>query len=273
MRRVLIGLLTLGACAWKSVALAGDAALDDFLAPPLRATLEPQDEISYDAPPRHPAAARRVAPLNGARDASGLFDRANFLEEPVLARPSELGVANPDSIDATVWAKPPNNIFGRDPAGNIPFGYRALVEAAGLQGWFGVVAAQAYVWRLDQENRRPGGAFGYRTGWAFDYAPTPGTMLFLKGYASSLFQRTLVEIKPGYALSDDLPFPVFPFGKIYIGPFAVASGDWRDKLSKVGAHVTVADIGVFSFTLAGGYASDRYLGSGAFGLIELSMRF
>jgi len=66
---------------------------------------------------------------------------------------------------------------------------------------------------------------------------------------------------------------MFPVGKLYIGPFAVLSSNWQDKISKAGFHLTFAEIGAFSLTLAGGYARERFAGAGAFGLIESSVRF
>ncbi len=98
-------------------------------------------------------------------------------------------------------------------------------------------------------------------------------MFFVKGFYSDVFQRSLVEIKPGYAVLDNFSFAASPPGRLYIGPFAVLTGHWRDKISKAGLQLTFGEIGAFSLTFAGGLSRDKYAGAGAFGMIESSLRF
>jgi hypothetical protein len=98
-------------------------------------------------------------------------------------------------------------------------------------------------------------------------------MFFAKGFYSDVFQRTLVEIKPGYAVLDNFSFAAFAAQKLYIGPFAVLTGHWRDNISKAGLQLTFGEIGAFTLTIAGGLSRDKYAGAGAFGMIESSLRF
>ena len=98
-------------------------------------------------------------------------------------------------------------------------------------------------------------------------------MFFAKGFYSDVFQRSLVEIKPGYAILDDFSFAAFAAEKVYIGPFAVLTGHWRDKISKAGLQLTFGEIGAFTLTFAGGFSRDKYAAAGAFGMIEAILRF
>jgi len=282
MRRVLFGLLTLGACAANADALANEAvAAEDSSPPPLRKSLDPQAEIFPDAAgaPQSiwSADVKKTAATASPLDVSPIFGRISFREErsiePILANP-----AAPDANAALsappLWTKELNNILGRDSGGNVSIGYQSIVEAIKLQGWFGVGAAQAYIWKTELENKRQGGGAGYRAGWQLDFAPTPQTMFYAKSFYSPVFQTSLVEIKPGYAVLDGFSFVMLPDGKLYIGPFAVLNSNWQDKISKAGVHLTFGQIGAFTLTLAGGYARERFAGAaGAFGLIESSVRF
>jgi hypothetical protein len=72
---------------------------------------------------------------------------------------------------------------------------------------------------------------------------------------------------------DNFSFAAFPRGKLYIGPFAVLTGYWRDQISKAGLQLTFGEIGAFSLTFATGLSRDKYVGAGAFGMIESSLRF
>lgn len=282
-RRMLFGLLTLGACASNSAVLAEEAlSTEDFIPPPLRKTLEPQVEIfsgvAGTRASNWSADLKRTAATAGGPDVSGIFDHNSLRDEPNI-EPIAMGATAPDFANTSptappTWTKELNNILGRNAGGNIPFGYPTIVEAIKFQAWLGSGAAQVYVWKLELENRRQGGEFGYRTGWELDCAPTPQTMFYAKSFYSPVFQTSLVEIKPGYAVADSSNFAAFPIGKFYIGPFAVLNSNWRDKISKAGLHLTFGEIGAFNLSVAGGYAHESlFAGGGAFGLIEASRRF
>jgi hypothetical protein len=280
MRRMLFGLLTFGACATNAAALAEElSAMDDFFTSPLRKTLDPQAEIFPPASedrrfdPR--ANAGGAAVIAAAPKYSTVFDRVSLRDEPadpIAARPT-VEFAAADFVGPPFWTDEPNKFVGREPSLNTLLGYQAIVEAIKFQRWFGAAATQARIWRLDQENRRPGGGVGLGTIWELDAAPSSQTMLFAKGFYSNAFQRSFIEIKPGYALLDNFSFPAFPPGKLYIGPFAVLTGHWRDKISKAGLQLTFGEIGAFSLTFASGLSRDRYTGAGVFGMIESSLRF
>jgi hypothetical protein len=275
MRRVLFGLLTFGACATNVAALAEElSAMDDFATSPLRKTLDPQVEIFPFALEDRRFDPRANAEIAAAPADSMLFDRIGLRVEPVdtqTARPiAELATA--DFIGPPFWASDQINIVGRKASLNALLGYQTIVDAIKFQGWFGA-AAQARIWRLDQENRRPGGGGALGTIWELDAAPSSQTMFFAKGFYSDVFQRSLVEIKPGYAVLDNFSFAVFAAEKLYIGPYAVLTGHWRDKICKAGLQLTFGQIGAFTLTFAGGVSRDKYAGAGAFGMIESSLRF
>lgn len=278
MRRLLVGLLTLGAYAAHSAALAKElAGIDDFATSPLRTTLEPDAETvdpGVDDWRVDPGAnAREAAVIIAGLEDSALFDRIGLRggsTDSRAARPIA-DLANGDFLGPPFWASEADNIAGIAPDRNIFFEYQAIAEAIKFQGLFGLGSPQAHVWRQDQQNRRPGAGLG--TLWSLECAPSPETMLFVKGFYSDVFHRSLVEIKPGYAVLDNFSFAAFPPGKLYIGPFAVLTGRWRDKISQAGLQLTFGDIGAFSLTLAGGVSRDTYTGAGVFGLIEASLRF
>jgi hypothetical protein len=279
MRRVLFGLLTFGACATNAAALAEElSAMDDFATSPLRKTLDPQVEIfplaledrRFD--PR--ANAGGSAEIANAPVDSMIFDRIGLREGPVdpwPARPTA-EFATTDFIGPPFWTSDQINIIGRKPNLDNLLGYQTILDAIKFQGWFGAVA-QARIWRLDQDNRRPGGGAGLGTIWELDAAPSPQTMLFAKSFYSDVFQRSLIEIKPGYAVVDNFSFAAFAAEKLYIGPFAVLTGHLRNKICKAGLQLTFGQIGAFTLTFAGGVSRDKYAGAGAFGMIESSLRF
>ena len=274
MRRMLFGLLTLGACATNAAALAEELSAMDDATSPLRKTLDPQVEIFPLALEDRRFDPRANAEIAAAPADSTLFDRIGLRVEPVgtqAARPTaELATA--DFIGPPFWASDQINIVGRKASLNALLGYQTIVDAIKFQGWFGA-AAQARIWRLDQENRRPGGGAALGTIWELDAAPSSQTMFFAKGFYSDVFQRSLVEIKPGYAVLDNFSFAVFAAEKLYIGPYAVLTGHWRDKICKAGLQLTFGEIGAFTLTFAGGLSRDKYAGAGAFGMIESSLRF
>ncbi len=274
MRRVLLGLLTFGACATNVAALAEElSAMDDFATSPLRETLDPQVEIFPLALEDRRTDPRANAEIPNAPVDSTIFERIGLREGPIdlqAARPTA-EFATTDFIGPPFWASE-NDVVGRKPNLNALLGYQTIVDAIKLQGWFGALA-QARIWRLDQENRRSGGGAGLGTIWELDAAPSPQTMFFAKGFYSDVFQRSLVEIKPGYAILDDFSFAAFAAEKVYIGPFAVLTGHWRDKISKAGLQLTFGEIGAFTLTFAGGFSRDKYAAAGAFGMIESILRF
>ncbi len=275
MRRVLFGLLTFGACATNAAALAEElSAMDDFATSPLRKTIDPQVEI-------FPLALedRRFDPRANAAEAAAPadsmpFDRIGLRERPVDSRPARptAELATADFIGPPFSASDQISIIGRKPSLNTMFGYQTVVDAIKFQGWFGAVA-QARIWRLDQDNRRPGGAAGLGTIWELDAAPSSQTMLLARGFYSDVFHRSLIEIKPGYAVVDNFSFAAFAAEKLYIGPFAVLTGHWRDKICKAGLQLTFGEIGAFTLTFASGLSRDKYARAGAFGMIESSLRF
>ena len=202
MRRMLFGLLTFGACATNAAALAEElSAMDDFATSPLRKTLDPQVEIFPLALEDRQFDPRANAEIADAPVDSTIFARIGLRGGPIdlqAARPTA-EFATEDFIGPPFWASDQINIVGRKPNLNTLLGYQTIVDAIKFQGWFGAVA-QARIWRQDQDYRRPGGGAGLGTIWELDAAPSPQTMFFAKGFYSDVFQRSLIEIKPGYAI-------------------------------------------------------------------------
>ena len=103
--------------------------------------------------------------------------------------------------------------------------------------------------------------------------PAGKTMLFVKSFYSVASQKTLLQTKLGFAIFENAYGDSAPPANFYIGPFALLNRFRLDQAEKLGAHLTLSEIGAFQFTLAAGYSRDRLKGAGAFGMMESSLRF
>ncbi|HMK90641.1 MAG TPA: cellulose biosynthesis protein BcsS [Methylocystis sp.] len=127
--------------------------------------------------------------------------------------------------------------------------------------------------RLDADKWRQLGSWNVKRGWEVEYAPTSETMFYARDFHSQTTLKTLAEAKLGISVLDASFWDAALRGKIYVGPFAVADSLRGGQESKIGAHVTLSEIGAFHVTFAGGVAHEAARGRGAFGLIETSWRF
>jgi hypothetical protein len=193
-------------------------------------------------------------------------------------RPIALNAADPSTNPSLAWRQEAEELSRRDSVGylNLQSVNLQSVEAAAfarLPQPLGVAAAYNALKRQDDETWRRFGASGVKRGWELEYAPFQNTLIYLKDSYSSASQRTLAEAKLGIAVFEPSALGCGTLGKVYVGPFAVADGLRRDQVGKVGAHLTLSEIGAFHLTLASGIDHERSRGRGAFGLIETSWRF
>jgi hypothetical protein len=225
--------------------------------------------------PSHAAEDSRFA-LQYLRDDHGLERLASAGWEQVIATPQsiDLSVADPGTSSPLAWrqqAQEADQLLRRE-----SIGYLNLQSAAAfarLPQPFGAVAAYSALKRQDDEKWGQIGALSVKRGWEFEYAPLKNTMIAMKESYSQTSQRTLAEAKLGIAIFEPSLWGCGTLGKVYVGPFAVADGLRRDQVSKLGAHLTLSEIGAFHLTLASGIEHERLRGRGAFGLIETSWRF
>lgn len=196
----------------------------------------------------------------------------NFIASP---QPIDLGFADPSTTSPLAWREEAEELLRRESAGYLNLQSAAAVAAAfaPLSQPFGAAAAYNAVKRWDDEKWRQLGALSVKRGWELEYAPSKNTMIYLKDSYSQTSQRTLAEAKLGIAVLDPSQWGCPTPGKVYAGPFAVADGLRRDQIAKLGAHLTLLEIGAFHLTLAAGVAHERLSDRGAFGLIETSWRF
>jgi len=253
----------------------------------LRPSLHPWSDFSppADAPPAPgQAPAARLAGRRRAGDAPSMrlaappssdwIDAAkldSFVTPPADAasfqRPNLGDDASPAFTDALEYG------LRREAGGNPFVEYQFLVEAAHLPGWVGAASALDALRRQENANWRQKASWGPRSGWEFEVASTEVTWLGARGYYSPGVNKSLVEAKFGVAFFDGAAFAAFPALRYYVGPFVSADGPRFDGATKLGAHLTIGQIGLFHITFAAGYARDRWGGPGAFGLIQSSVKF
>ncbi|QGM46875.1 cellulose biosynthesis protein BcsS [Methylocystis heyeri] len=254
------GLLAIAFCVWASPAASGGAAssLEIFDSPPpLRPTLAPQsDPVRENSRAEAKIAAAVVARLDPVR----LRTRIQSLDE-AIARAS-VAPGQPGGV-GTGGQGLPGEFFTQTPAIFDANRFRGLADLGAALGR--AFKADPELWRLKQY-------WALKSGFEVDYAPSAETLFYLKSLYSPAYHASFAEIKPGFSPLDGL-LPAPPLGKFYLGPFAVLAGLRRDQPMKLGLHLTLSEIGSFHVTMACGYARDRLMGSGAFGLMETSFKF
>jgi hypothetical protein len=211
--------------------------------------------------------------LHYLRDYRGLerLASAGWGQVVVAPQPIDLSVADPSTNSPLSWRQEAEELLRRESVGYLNL--QSAAAFAALPQPFGAVAAYSALKRQDDEKWRQIGALSVKRGWEVEYAPLNNTMIYMKDSYSQTSQRTLAEAKLGIAVFDPSLWGCRTLGKVYAGPFAVADGLRRDQISKLGAHLTLSEIGAFHLTLAGGVAHEMWRGRGAFGLIETSWRF
>lgn len=262
----------------------------------LRPSLEPASDLSppaaAPASPGQPPPARLAAPRGGADapsarlamppaagedgaaplhdwiDAARLDSFVTLPADPARFQRPNLGDdASPAFTDVLQYG------LRREAGGNPLVEYQYLVEAAHLPGWVGAASALDALRRQENATWRQNAFWNARSGWEFEHSPTDATWLGARGYYSPGFNKSLMEAKFGLAFFDGAAFAAFPALRFYAGPYVGADGPRFDGATKLGAHLTIGQIGVFHLTFAAGYAHDRWGGPGAFGLIQSSLRF
>jgi len=181
--------------------------------------------------------------------------------------------AEPSLRSPLAWRQEAEDILRRESIADLAAQSAAAAALAHLPGQFGATGAIEALKRQDVERWRQIGAWSAKSGFELDAAPTKDTLFYMKSFYSAASQKTQAEAKVGVAVFDSSFWGAAPQGKVYVGPFAVADGLRRDQLSKIGAHLTLSEIGAFHVTLASGVSQDRLKGRGAFGLIETSWKF
>ncbi len=211
------------------------------------------------------------------RDYLGLERLAAARWQQFIAAPQPiyLSFTDPGTTSPLAWREEAEELLRRESAGYLNLQSAAAVAAAfaPLSQPFGAAAAYNALKRQDEEKWRQLGALSVKRGWELEYAPLKNTMIYMKDWFSQTSQRTLAEAKLGIAVFDPSLWGCPTLGKVYAGPFAVADGLRRDQIAKLGAHLTLSEIGAFHLTLAAGVAHEKLSDRGTFGLIETSWRF
>lgn len=192
-----------------------------------------------------------------------------------FADPGTFGLTyvEPSVRSSLAWRQEAEDILRRESIADLATQSAEAAALTHLPGPFGAAAAVDVLKRQDVERWRQMGSWSVKSGWELDTAPTKDTLFYMKGFYSAAGQKTQAEAKLGWAVLDSSFWGAASQGKVYVGPFAVADGLRRDQISKVGAHITLSEIGAFHITLASGLSEDRLKGRGAFGLIETSWKF
>ncbi len=165
-------------------------------------------------------------------------------------------------------------IYGYEPGADILLGYRWVTERWSLMGFLGASILHDSLSYPDPSNKVQGTAWGFKTVWELDSTPTDQTMFYTYASFSTAFDAAHIDTRPGYLLFKNFPVSDhLSVGEVYLGPQGVFSSDFHDRIWKVGAHLTLEEIGPFHATLASGYIHDRYLGPGAYFLLDTSVRF
>ncbi len=165
-------------------------------------------------------------------------------------------------------------ITGYEPGADILLGYQWVTERWSLMGFVGAGVLHDSLSYPDPTNKVQGTAWGFKTVWELDSTPTDQTMFYTYASFNTAFDAAHIDTRPGYLLFKNVAIDDhLNVGKIYLGPQGVFSSDYHDRVWKVGAHLTLSEIGPFEATVASGYVHDRYLGPGAYFMLNTSVRF
>jgi len=185
-----------------------------------------------------------------------------------------IGAQLPDAPDWVDQIGQIGKIIGYEPAADFLLGYQWVTERWSLMGFVGASVAHDSLSYPDPTNKVQGTAWGFKTVWELNSTPTDQTMFYTYASFSTAFDAAHIDTRPGYLLFKNVSVnDHLSVGKIYLGPQGVFSSDFHDKIWKVGAHLTLDEIGPFQVTVASGYVHDRFLGPGAYFLLNTSVRF
>lgn len=215
--------------------------------------------------------------VKGSLDDSGFRARFGFdysgYNYPLTG--SELvGAQSPDAPDGLDQIGKIGKIYGYEPGGDILLGYQWVTERWTLMGFVGASILHDSLSYPDPTNKVQGTAWGFKSVWELDAHPTDQTMFYTYASYNTAFDTAHIDARPGYLLFKNFAIgDHLSVGQIYLGPQGVFSSDFHDKIWKVGAHLTLEEIGPLHVTVASGYVHDRYLGPGAYFMLDTAVRF
>ncbi|BGE85389.1 hypothetical protein Ms3S1_18250 [Methylosinus sp. 3S-1] len=274
VKRICRGALPFCAC----MASLGVNAADSLLPPPPAPAIPPTIEItSYST-----ATTRRI----WDQYLEGTFALQSNLEESGFRTRLGLGFGRYDYPIAGEDADVPfsdvglpgirefGKVSGRYQEGAFLFGYEFVTDRYSVLALIGGGVVHQGLSQPDPENPARGTRWGFNVALQVDANPTDQTMFYGYGAYSTAFQTSYVDVRPGYLIFEHFNLgSFFSATNIYVGPQGVLETNARDYMWKAGAHLTISEMGPFHTTIAGGYAYDQYNKSGAYGLIETSVRF
>jgi len=155
MRRMLFGLLTLGACATNTAALAEELSAMDDATSPLRKTLDPQVEI-FRSPWKTVGSIRARTPRSRPRPRIRRYSTALAfaLSRGHTSRAPDSGTRDADFIGPPFWASDQINIVGRKASLNALLGYQTIVDAIKFQDVRAARKPEFGGWIRKQASRR-----------------------------------------------------------------------------------------------------------------------
>lgn len=277
MKKISIAVLIFGACASSTNVFAADAALPP---PPTPEPEEPAPIVeilslttattrrAWDKVAQGTVAIASNLDESGIRGRLGLsFGRYDY---PIAGEDVDV----PWSDFGFPWIREVGKISGRYLEGSFLLGYEVVTDRYSLLGLIGGEGQRHSLSQWDPENQVKGTRWGFKVVAEIDSHPFDNTMFYAYGSYSTAFQTAHVDVRPGYLAFDRLDIgDLVSIGNIYVGPHGSYDSDLHDRIWKAGAHVTMSELGPFYTTLAGGYVHDRFNKSGAYGLIETSVRF
>jgi opacity protein-like surface antigen len=277
LRHKCFSLLVVTACMLGSKAFAADAAVSangfqEQAAEGPRFELETESEATTRG--NWGVFVQGTGALKGSLDESGVRTRIGFgysgYNYPLTG--SELiGAQLPNGLDQIGQI---GKITGYEPGVDILLGYQWVTERWSLMGFLGAAYLHDSLSYPDPTNKVQGTAWGFKTVWELDAHPTDQTMFYTYASFTTAFDTAHIDMRPGYLLFNNVAIgDHLSVGKIYLGPQGVFSSDIHDRVWKVGAHLTLDEIGPLQVTLASGYVHDRFLGPGAYFMLDTSVRF
>jgi hypothetical protein len=172
------------------------------------------------------------------------------------------------------WLNEFGKISGRYQEGQFLFGYEYVSDRFSLLGLIGAGVQHHGLSQPDPENPVRGTRWGFTVAAELDAHPTERTMFFGFASYSTAFTSVFVDARPGYLLTGHLNIADLIVAEdVYLGPHGIYEYNKREFNYKAGIHLTLSEMGPFHTTIAGGYAYDQFNKSGAYGLIETSVRF
>ena len=212
--------------------------------------------------------------LKGSLDESGFRARIGFdysgYNYPLTG--SELvGAQFPDAPFDQIGQI--GKIFGYEPGGSILLGYQWVTERWSLMGFLGASILHDSLSYPDPTNKVQGTAWGFKSVWELDAHPTDQTMFYTYASYNTAFDTAHIDTRPGYLLFNNVAIgDHLSVGKIISDRRASSPAIFTTRFGKW-ARIDVGGDRSVQVTLASGYVHDRYLGPGAYFMLDTSVRF